>query len=300
MTRRNSGNREAESKQPDPQQPDPQQPDPQQPDPQDLVDMQVPDEEPAGKNPTNENVSNSTTVQRPLPGRSESDLDNDDTSANGSKLPVTQSATRHLGHSVPIAENGAGGQTSTATGARTGKNLVKEAINRIDDKERRYGFIAAVVAAVLWLLLTVPILVHPAKPHKGQLGTEGVAIYLAVGLLLAGLIFFASWIRRRALLGFTVLFTGFSFGADLMFAIPFYFLGAWLIWRAMKVQREAQATLQAAGISRTSPTRTRERSASPWRRHKKQSAEVEKRAPTASKRYTPPRSAVQSSKRRAK
>jgi hypothetical protein len=193
--------------------------------------------------------------------------------------------------------------TVPTTDRKAGKNLIKEAVNRIDDRERRYGFIAAVIAAVLWLLLTVPILVHPAKPHKGQLGTEGVAIYLVVGLLLAGLIFFASWIRRRALLGFTVLFTGFSFGADLLFAIPFYFLGAWLIWRAMKIQREAQAALQAAGTSRSSSIRQgrqKEPSNSRWGRMWSRTGRTEevRRTPTASRRYTPPRSAKQSSKRR--
>ncbi|MHB8263747.1 MAG: hypothetical protein ACYDGY_08370 [Acidimicrobiales bacterium] len=290
MARRRSGIGEAESEQNNPGEPES----------RDLVDMQVPDEEPAGKDPAKENVSDDTTVKRSLPAESGPDPDIDDTSVNGSKLPAERRATWPLGHRGPGAGNGTGGHARPGSGTRTGNNLVKEAVNRIDDKERRYGFIAAVVAAVLWLLLTVPILVHPAKPHKGQLGTDGVAIYLLVGLLLAGLIFFSSWTRRRALLGFTVLFTGFSFGADLLFAIPFYFLGAWLIWRAMRIQREAQAALRAAGISQSSPTRARERSASPWRRRKKESAEGGKRAPAASKRYTPPRSAAQSSKRRTR
>ncbi len=144
--------------------------------------------------------------------------------------------------SAPVPKGG--GSAST----RKAGNAVKEAVNRLDNRERRYGFIASIVAAILWLLLTVPLLIHPAKPHKGQLGTDGIAIYLVVGLLLAGIIFFASWIKRRALLGFAVLFTGFSFGGDLLFAIPFYALGAWLIWRAMKVQRELQAAMQAARL----------------------------------------------------
>ncbi len=182
-------------------------------------------------------------------------------------------------------------------------NAVKEAVNRLNDKERRYGFIASIVAAILWLLLTVPLLIHPAKPHKGQLGTDGIAIYLAVGLLLAGIIFFASWIKRRALLGFAVLFTGFSFGGDLLFAIPFYALGAWLIWQAMKVQRELQTTMQAAGVTRTKPTKTRDPLFSRMtRRGERQQAKatVARATPAASKRYTPPRSATKTSRRHSK
>ena len=199
--------------------------------------------------------------------------------------------------------------TTTKTGKSTGTNhrrldsTVKQAVNRLNDKERRYGFIASVVAAILWLLLTVPLLIHPAKPHKGQLGTEGIAIYMVVGLLLAGIIFFASWIKRRALLGFAVLFTGFSFGGDLLFAIPFYALGAWLIWRAMKVQREAQAAMEAAGFARGRTTRTREPlfSRSSKRAERQQAkASATRTIPAASKRYTPPRSAVKTSKRRGK
>ena len=199
--------------------------------------------------------------------------------------------------SAPVPKGG--GSAST----RKAGNAVKEAVNRLDNRERRYGFIASIVAAILWLLLTVPLLIHPAKPHKGQLGTDGIAIYLVVGLLLAGIIFFASWIKRRALLGFAVLFTGFSFGGDLLFAIPFYALGAWLIWRAMKVQRELQAAMQAAGATSSRPVRTRGPLFSRMTRRgegRQAKAPVVRAAPTASKRYTPPRSAPKSSKRHGK
>jgi hypothetical protein len=202
---------------------------------------------------------------------------------------------------------------ASASAAKTGENVgaksrrldktVKETVNRLDDKERRYGFIASIVAAILWLVLTVPLLIHPAKPHKGQLGTEAIAIYLVVGLFLAGIIFFASWIKRRALLGFAVLFTGFSFGGDLLFAIPFYALGAWLIWRAMKVQREAQAAMQAAGATRNRPARARKplfsRMAKRGESQQKKSL-TGRSAPAASKRYTPPRSAAKDSRHRGK
>lgn len=162
---------------------------------------------------------------------------------------------------------------------------VAAAVRGITDRERMLGFVAAAVAAALWCVLTIPGLVHPPKHlQRGQPDTTQVAIYLAVGLVLAALIFASAIVRRRALLGFAVLFTGASFGGIVFLALPFWALGGWLLWRAFTIQRAAAASTAAArGPASAGRAGRSARSA------RSGAAATERKPPPPSKRYTPPK-----------
>ncbi len=186
---------------------------------------------------------------------------------------------------------------------------VRRVVNTLEDRERRYGFLVAALAAIVWLSITIPYLVHPVTHGKNRTDVSEVAIYLTVGLVLAGVIFAGAWIRRRALLAFAALFAGFAFGGlTLLLAIPFFVFGGWLIWRTMKLQREAEKALgmplrQASG-SRSSGNATKAGSGERrggeggtgrrWlfgrgRTNDSAPAPVSRETPAASKRYTPPK-----------
>jgi hypothetical protein len=179
-------------------------------------------------------------------------------------------------------------------------------IRGLDERERLLGFVAAGMAAILWLIVTVPSLVSPPKhPKPHQLDSTQVAIYLLVGLVLAGLILVATIVRRRAFLGFAVLFTGASFGGDILLALPFWALGGWLLWRAFGVQRAASAQRLAAARERAQAGGARDGSTGSrpgWRKWAStperagtlggstwQAESGPRRPPTPSKRYTPPK-----------
>ncbi len=204
-----------------------------------------------------------------------------------------------------------------AISARAHDRQVAAAIKGLDRRERALGLVAAGMVAALWLLLTVPTLLNPPKHlKKGQLDATQIGIYLLVGLALAALVAVATLLRRRALLGFAVLFAGASFGGLFLLALPFWAFGAWLLWRAFITQRAAGAPAHAGGapggIQRSpgrggllggmfsrrrnpddtayphsaSPTRVGAKSAS---RRERSTATSDRQPPTPSKRYTPPK-----------
>ena len=138
-------------------------------------------------------------------------------------------------------------------------------------------------------------------------------------LLLAGIVVAAALSRRRSFVGFALLFLGTAMGSPL-FALPFWVLGGYLIWRVFKYQRVLTAKgggargsgargsgARGAGARGTTSGRTagsgrvpaspgaagragataaRERVQASRRRGRKEPAPT---GPTPSKRYTPPR-----------
>jgi hypothetical protein len=176
------------------------------------------------------------------------------------------------------------GETERSSIASEGS--VASQVKRITERERTLGFAAAAIAAVLWAILTVPDLLHPPKHlAKGQPDTTQVAIYLGVGMALACLIFAASIIRRRALLGFAALFTGASFGSLVFLALPFWAFGGWLLWRAFRIQRDA-ASRATTGHGGPSPPARRASSRAIGRGS---NGAARRTPPPPSKRYTPPK-----------
>jgi len=184
-------------------------------------------------------------------------------------------------------------------------------IKRLDDRERFLALTAAPIGVAVGVLLTViTIHIQPAHYINGKLNPKYVSesiIVLEGGarILLSGLVVAAALSRRRSLVGFSLLFLGTAMGSPL-FALPFWALGGYLIWRVFKYQRaltakggapgrtRATGSARAGGRVPASPraagragaAAARDRTASPRRRARKEPASS---GPTPSKRYTPPR-----------
>ena len=138
----------------------------------------------------------------------------------------------------------------------------------------------------------------------GTLKHQAVSIILIEGaarILLSGVVLAAAFTRRRSFVGFSLLFLGTSMGSPL-FALPFWGLGGYLIWRVFKYQKvltarrgtshataggrsagggRVPADVRAAG--RAGATAARQRAQSPRRGRK----EPTPTGPRPSKRYTP-------------
>jgi hypothetical protein len=168
-------------------------------------------------------------------------------------------------------------------------------VDRLDERERRFSFIAAAAAAALGIIIyVVQTSNHHFRLTKGQLTPQTTLI---VGLVAGALLLAATRLGRRAPVGFVALLTGAAFqNTSLLLALPFFALAIWILVRSYKVQKQATATLRAtkaaaAGRS-TPPTRssatTRSGSAPPARKP----APTRKRSkgpvtPPPNKRYTP-------------
>jgi hypothetical protein len=169
----------------------------------------------------------------------------------------------------------------------------KWAIDRLDERERRFSFAAAggalLFGTMIYLLETQNA---NFRLSKGQLTPQGT---LVVGLVAGGLLFGATLLGRRAPVGFVALFTGAAFGGSFLFlGLPFFGLAIWLLFRSYKIQREAAANVRSAraGTSRSSPSVTRSAvsSAKASKNSSPRSGRTKGPAmPEANKRYTPKR-----------
>jgi hypothetical protein len=191
-------------------------------------------------------------------------------------------------------------------------------IKRLDDRERFLALTAAPIGIAVGILLTAfAIHLNPAARVHGKLNPKHVSESLillegGVRIVLSGVVVACALTRRRSLVGFSLLFLGTAMGSPL-FALPFWVLGGYLIWRVFKYQRVLTARTAAARgtTSRGATTRgatrgsgggrvpanpraagragaaaARERAQSRSRRGRKEPAPS---GPTPSKRYTPPR-----------
>ncbi len=169
----------------------------------------------------------------------------------------------------------------------------KWAIDRLDGRERLYGYLSGLAAAFF------AVLIYVAETHekhfslkKGQVTPETALI---VGLASAVLLVVTTRIGRRALVGFVALFTFLGFeNSDFVIGLPFLVLAAWLLYRSYKVQKEASAKVRAdreAGITSAHdrPGRT-PRSAASSGRTAADARSARKKGPPVpegNKRYTP-------------
>ena len=191
----------------------------------------------------------------------------------------------------------------------------RQRITRIDDKERRWGLSAAVLAAGVGLLAELPGVLHPKTTHASvstkPKGTSCAGSFydattkacytvharsfwvwtMAVLLLFALALFIAVKLRRRSALGFAALMNGLAFetttGSPIL-GLPFIVFGGWLLIRAWRVQQYGSPTATkatAGGAAAARPTRPVRQ---PRERKKKTDPTANGRArPEASKRYTP-------------
>ncbi|HUZ09773.1 MAG TPA: hypothetical protein VMU76_06350 [Acidimicrobiales bacterium] len=155
-------------------------------------------------------------------------------------------------------------------------------ITQIDDTERKLGYAASILAAVIALITFVPFINNPAltiqkttaplKGHTCPTHYEYAKVSghftcvanvthprsywlteLAILLIFAVAVFITTRIRRRAALAFATLMTGLAMLSVVqsVLAFPFIFLGGWLLIRAWRVQRYGSPTAKG-------PTRTKD------------------------------------------
>ncbi len=190
-------------------------------------------------------------------------------------------------------------------------------IKRLDDRERFLALTAAPIGIAVGILLTAfAIHLNPAARVHGKLNPKHVSDSLillegGVRIVLSGVVVACALTRRRSLVGFSLLFLGTAMGSPL-FALPFWVLGGYLIWRVFKYQRVLTARTAAArgttkgatdrgatrgsgggrvpanprAAGRAGAAAARDRAQSRGRRGRKEPAPT---GPTPSKRYTPPR-----------
>jgi hypothetical protein len=192
-------------------------------------------------------------------------------------------------------------------------------IKRLDDRERFLALTSAPIGIAVGILLTAfAIHLNPHTRVDGKLNPKHVSDSLillegGVRIVLSGVVVVCALTRRRSLVGFSLLFLGTAMGSPL-FALPFWVLGGYLIWRVFKYQRVLTAKGAAArGTTRADTGRgtgraatsgggrvpanpraagragaaaARERAQTRGRRGRKEPAPT---GPTPSKRYTPPR-----------
>ncbi len=184
-------------------------------------------------------------------------------------------------------------QRTSALAARRARARTRRTIDRLDERERRFSFAAAGLAAVFGIAVYVS---ETSNSHfrlaKNQLTPQTT---LLLGLVAAGLLVVTTLIGRRALVGFVALFTFLAFGTQYFLGVPFLALAVWLLYRSFKVQKEASAAARAAraespGGRATASTRATGRPAPT--RGSRAKAKGKAAGPEGNKRYTPKRPAL--------
>jgi hypothetical protein len=243
----------------------------------------------------------------------------DDEQAQSTSTELADGASSGLGGRLRdslLKPPAAGGRSRPADDLDTmTREEITYRIKRLDDRERFLALTSAPIGVGVGVLLTVFALhLNPALKIHGKINPKHVSdslILLEGGarLLLAGIVVAAALSRRRSFVGFALLFLGTAMGSPL-FALPFWVLGGYLIWRVFKYQRVLTAKgagARGAGARGTTPgratssgrvpaspraagragaTAARERVQANRRRGRKEPAPT---GPTPSKRYTPPR-----------
>ncbi len=169
----------------------------------------------------------------------------------------------------------------------------KWAIDRLDEREKRFSFAAAggsaLFGTILYLAETNNAHFHPVKGQFAPTTT------LVVSLIAAGMLLATTLIGRRALVGFVALFTFLAFANSALFlGLPFLALAAWLLYRSYKIQRDAAANVRAAraGGSSSGASGTRSSSARSTAKPATRGSRNKGPAmPEPNKRYTPKRTA---------
>ncbi len=203
-----------------------------------------------------------------------------------------RSAGNRTSSASPGPARAAGTRSRTTAGGRPSFST-KWAIDRLDEREKRYSLVGAVAAAAFAVSIYLDETNNKRfRLAKGQLTPQAT---LVVGIICAALLLGAALLGRRAPVGFVALFTGASFSSSFFFlGLPFFVLAVWLLYRSYKVQRDANMAATAAGGARTAaaarssgPAPPRAGRAAPAR-----SGSSRKKAatgPQANKRFTPKR-----------
>jgi len=180
------------------------------------------------------------------------------------------------------------------------KEELTQIIKRVDDREQVLAYGSAALGVVVGVVLTVAAVhFNPPVHHKNHESTGFILFDGGARVVLAAVVVLAAWNRRRSFVAFALLFLGTTMGFP--FALPFWALGVWMIFRVLKWQRELAAVTGTRTRTRAQPAargrdaaearqraradRMKARSAG-GRRAKKQ---PEPTGPPPNKRYTPPK-----------
>jgi len=199
----------------------------------------------------------------------------------------TASATRR----TPSTGRSSSTSRASSTSGGDSPREAKAKIDKIDDRERRFGYAAALGAVFFGVMLYV---VDTHNKHfrvaKGQFTPQTALI---VSLVAAVLLVVVTRVGKRSLFAFVAFLTGLSFGQSLLvLGLPFLVLGGWSFYRSFKMQKEISAEAREAraearskpGSSRPSSSTSGSRTASA-----KSTASTGPKRPEANKRYTPKR-----------
>lgn len=184
-----------------------------------------------------------------------------------------------------------------ARAARDAARNAARRVQRIDSRERRMGYAAAIALALVFIVSLAPHLHEHVTTSQIQ-PAEG----LIIGLSLAALIAIGTAIGRRATLGFSVFLAGFamlSLGSMLL-ALPFLAIAGWLVIRGYRAEHGKDGAPDPASQhgkdsanaakSRVEPAKTK-RFSILKRSHKTKtgSPRANRGQPRPNKRYTPPK-----------
>jgi hypothetical protein len=182
------------------------------------------------------------------------------------RTPVTKAAAgRTASGKAPAAQTAAGKSRSSASDAtdveetdsdptskaaadipaRKSDVSAKWAVDRLDARERRISFAAAGAALLFGITIYISE-THDKTFHlsKNQLTPEWTLI---LGIAAAALLLGATFLGRRAPVGFVALFAGAMFtGSSIIFGLPFIAVALWILYRSYKVQKEMSASVRAA------------------------------------------------------
>jgi hypothetical protein len=139
----------------------------------------------------------------------------------------------------------AGSLSAMADPTPVTRRSTKWQIDRLDQRERRFSYVAAGMAVVFGVAIyLVQTNNHKFRLAKGQITPQTT---LVLGIACGALLVIATLIGRRAPVGFVALFTFLGFGTtDFALGAPFLLLAGWLLYRSYKFQKEAGVKLRAA------------------------------------------------------
>ena len=137
---------------------------------------------------------------------------------------------------------------------------LEDAVKYANDKERLTGLLLAPVAAAIGLVVIGDrISTTPAHPEHGTVNPQyvSVSLYHELELVLLGLavvMLVTAYLRKRLFLGIAMALYGLAvFNLHYWgFGVPFLLVGAWLLVRAYRLQRDLR---EATGGPRPGPRR---------------------------------------------
>jgi hypothetical protein len=226
--------------------------------------------------------------------RSPGSRDPDDGEDDKPEASASEEVTEERPGAVGARPRRAGGaRSANQTSQRPGGSgrSTKWAVDRLDDREKRFSFAASGGALLFGVIIYAVENNAHFHPQKGQLSPQTV---LVVGLVGGALLLGATLLGRRAPVGFVALFTGLAFSnSSLFLALPFLALAIWILYRSFKIQREVAAAARAARVeSKASSPRGSRSPASttkPGPSSKGKGRASSSTRPEANKRYTPKR-----------